>query len=39
MLYQTKDGQVLSDEEINMMNPAELEQLGVHVMDDWQEWN
>jgi len=38
MLYQTKDGRVLSEEELNLMNPAELEQQGVHVVDDWQEW-
>lgn len=41
MLFATKTGRILSEEEIDLLTPHEIEMEGIHALDthDWEEWN
>ena len=39
MLYATKTGRILTEEDINLLSPHEVESEGIHVIGDWDEWN
>jgi hypothetical protein len=41
MLFATKTGRILSEEDINLLTPHEIETEGIHAVDthDWDEWN
>lgn len=39
MLYKTKYGHLVSEDELNGYQPGEIADLGIHVVEnDWQEW-
>jgi len=39
VLYATKTGRILSEDDINLLTPQEIETEGIHVIGDWDEWN
>lgn len=41
MLFANKTGRILSEEDINLLTPQEIEMEGIHAIDsqDWEEWN
>ena len=40
MLYATKTGRILTEEDVNLLTPQEIEAEGVHVIGDFdEEWN
>ena len=39
MLYATSNGRILTEDDINLLSPQEIEHEGIHVVADWDEWN
>ena len=40
MLYATKTGKLMTDEDLNQLTPYQVERLGVYMVEDrWQEYN
>lgn len=40
LLYKTKRGQILTDDDIDLLDTYQVQELGIHVIDDsWDEWN
>ena len=39
MLYATNTGRILSEEDINLLSPQEIEREGIHVIGEWDESN
>ena len=39
LLYANDKGRIISEEELNLMTPQEIESEGIHLVSDWDEWN
>lgn len=40
MLYMTKYGSIVGEEELNRLDPLRIEALGIHVLEDpWDNWD
>jgi hypothetical protein len=39
MLYATTSGRILTEEDVNLLSPQEIDREGVHVVGDWDDWN
>lgn len=39
MLYANDEGRIISEQDLNIMTPQEIEKDGVHLVSDWDEWN
>jgi hypothetical protein len=39
VLYATDDGRILGEEDVNKLSPLDIEQHGIHMITEWDEWS
>lgn len=39
MLFATNTGRILTEEDLNLLTPQEIESEGVHMIKDWDDWS
>lgn len=39
MLFATSAGRILTEDDLDLLSPQEIETEGVHLIRDWEEWS
>jgi len=39
MVFRTKNGRLIDDNELNELSALEIEEQGIHASSSWDEWN